>query len=89
MTGSGSVRKGADMGHEQKPKRSSLKESHEFVLEQSKLNVQFIKADPRNVAQGKQINGALANIVASERNIVMRDALDRALKNDQDLPRLP
>lgn len=69
----------------------SIHESHAFVLEQAKKNIEFIKASPSHVGQAKQINTALANIVASERNQIMHKALERALKNDrnENLPRLP
>jgi KaiC/GvpD/RAD55 family RecA-like ATPase len=41
--------------------------------------------------QAKQINTALANIVAMERNMVMYKALERTIRNDrnEDLPNLP
>lgn len=67
----------------------SIHDSHDFVLEKAKANVAFILDDPKNVGQAKQINAALATIVASERNMIMSRALDRALKNDENLPRLP
>jgi hypothetical protein len=68
----------------------SIHESHAFVIEQAKANIEFIKASPSNVGQAKQINTALANIVASERNVVMHRALERAIHNDEKgLPRLP
>lgn len=69
----------------------NISESHAFVLEQARLNIEFIKASPANTNQAKQINASLANIVAMERNIVMHKALQRAIKNDRDevLPGLP
>lgn len=69
-----------------KPKQipTTIHDSHAFVLDQSRANVAFIKASPSNVAQAKQINAALANIVASERNVVMHKAIERAIQNDND-----
>ena len=67
----------------------SLHESHAFVVAQAKANIEFIKASAAHVGQAKQINTALANIVASERNQIMHKALERAIKNDENLPRLP
>lgn len=69
----------------------SIQESHAFVLEQAKANIEFIKANPANVGQAKQINTSLANIVAMERNMVMHNALERALKKqrNEDLQKLP
>ena len=69
----------------------SIHQSRDFVLEQAKLNIEFIKASPSHVGQAKQINTSLANIVAMERNMVMHNALERALKNDrnENLPGLP
>lgn len=67
---------------------NSIEKSHAFVLSQAKANVNFIKANPANVAQAKQINAALANIVAMERNMVMHKAVERAILND-DLQKLP
>ncbi len=69
----------------------SIHQSHEFVLAQAKANIEFIKASPANVGQAKQINTALATIVASERNVVMHNALERAIRNDEPkgLPGLP
>jgi len=64
----------------------SIHESHKFVLEQARLNIEFIKSNPTHVAQAKQINTALANIVAMERNMVMHNALERA--KNKDMPRL-
>jgi len=68
----------------------SIQDSHAFVLEQSRANIEFIKLNPAHVSQGKQINAALANIVACERNDIMRKALERAIRRDHaDLPGLP
>ena len=62
---------------------STINQSRDFVLEQAKANIEFIKASPANVGQAKQINTALANIVAMERNMVMHSALERAIENDK------
>lgn len=62
----------------------SIHESHAFVLEQARLNIMFVKASPGHVAQAKQVNSALATMVASERNMVMHRALERALRNDDE-----
>lgn len=68
----------------------SIHESHAFVLEQARENISFIKQNPGNVGQAKQINTSLANIVAMERNMVMHQALERAIRNDTPpLPELP
>lgn len=69
----------------------SIHESRDFVLERAKSNIDFIKANPANLGQAKQINTALANIVAMERNMVMYKALERAIRNDRNegLPNLP
>jgi hypothetical protein len=68
-------------------KTTTLQTSHAFVLAEAKANVDFIKSSPRNVEQAKQINAALANIVAMERNAVMMKAIERAY--GKDLPQLP
>lgn len=69
----------------------SIHESHAFVLAQAKANIDFIKACPTHVGQAKQINTSLANIVAMERNMVMHNALERAVRNDrnENLQNLP
>jgi hypothetical protein len=68
----------------------SIHASHAFVLEQAKANIEFIRASPSHIGQAKQVNTALANIVAMERNMVMHKALERAIRNDnENLPRLP
>ena len=36
----------------------SIHRSRDFVLEQAKANIEFIKASPANVGQAKQINTA-------------------------------
>ena len=62
----------------------TIHETHAFVLAQAKANIEFIKASPSHVGQAKQINTALATLVANERNMVMHNALERALrKNEQ------
>ena len=67
-----------------------IQHSRDFVIEQAKENIAFIKASPSNLGQAKQINTALANIVAMERNMVMHRAVERMISNDnQDVPRLP
>lgn len=69
----------------------SIQESHRFVLEEARKNIEFVKKSPSHVAQAKQINTSLANIVAMERNMVMHGVLERAKLNDnrEGLPRLP
>jgi hypothetical protein len=61
--------------------KSTLQASHDFVLAEAKANVAFVKISPANVEQAKQINAALANIVAMERNRVMNNAVERAYGN--------
>ena len=61
----------------------SIHQSRDFVIDQAKENIKFIKASPANIGQAKQINTALANIVAMERNMVMHTALERAIENDK------
>lgn len=65
-------------------KTDTIKEAHAFVLSEAKANVAFVKSSPSNVEQAKQINAALANIVAMERNMVMHKAVERAVKNDDE-----
>ena len=57
----------------------SIHDSHRYVLEQAKENIEFIKKSSSHVGQAKQINTALSNIVTSERNMVMHRALERAI----------
>lgn len=72
------------------PEINRIHESRDFVLMHAKANIEFIKASPANLGQAKQINTALANIVAMERNMVMHSALERAIENDKkNLQRLP
>lgn len=68
----------------------SIQDSRDFVIKQAKENIEFIKTSPSNLGQAKQINTALANIVAMERNMVMHRAVERMISNDsQNVPRLP
>lgn len=68
---------------------TTIQQSYAFVLEQSKENIDYVRRNPANVGQAKQVNSALANIVAMERNMVMHRAVERALQNDQKLPAVP
>jgi hypothetical protein len=69
----------------------TLQESRDYVLSEARANIEFVKANPTKVEQAHQINAALANIVAMERNIVMDKAVERALKKDEaiNLPHVP
>jgi acyl-CoA reductase-like NAD-dependent aldehyde dehydrogenase len=58
------------------------------VIEQSRKNIEFIMANPDRINQAKQINTAISNIVASERNEIMRRAVDMTNKRHEDLQKL-
>lgn len=62
----------------------TIRQTHAFVLAEARANIQFVKASPENVEQAKQINAALANIVAMERNLVMDKAVERALRRNEN-----
>jgi hypothetical protein len=66
----------------------SIQDSHQFVIEQSRKNIEFIMANPDRINQAKQINTAISNIVASERNEIMRRAVDMTNKRHEDLQKL-
>ncbi len=69
----------------------TIYDSRDYVLAQSKANIEFIKANPASVGPAKQINAALANIVAMERNVIMHNALERSLRpnSNEGLQGLP
>lgn len=64
---------------------NTIQESRAFVLEQARLNIERVKAEPGYVPQAKQVNSSLASIVACERNSVMHDALQRLKAKDENL----
>lgn len=63
----------------------TLHESRAFVLAEARKNIEFIKANPKAVGQAKQINTALSNIVAMERNMIMNKALERSMRGGNQL----
>lgn len=67
------------------PPREAIMISAAYVLEEAKANIEFIKQNRANVDQAHEINTALANIVAMERNVVMDRAIERGLRREQDI----